>query len=320
MAVQIPPWLNIDPIEPARIQAATNQRRAANAAAERRAALEEQRLFAQQQMLYARLAAQERADARRQEVFRQTKDAQLAQQAAAMEMRRQMAQRQADQQMRAMKLRESQVESKAMSAARQMQGMRQLQEDMKSMPPDQALQKNAELLFADRPERFASSMRALRPPAGATPLSPDALVRRPIVDASGRPTGHYAIPGARGTPRLLPGQEKLSPEGHARVLSSQLNSITSRLRHELLDEKEEAKLKTRRDDIMSQLDKLTGGTSGASEAPTMERLPGKEDEREEDFILPPTEMPEAGEDEAEAEAALPAQQEVEEEDFFEEEI
>lgn len=311
MATLIPPWLNIDPIEPARIELQAKTRRAANAAAERRAQLEEQRLFAQQQMMYARLAAQERADRRREQVLRETRDSHLAQQAAALEFRRAMAMQTNERQTRQLRLREQQVEQQTAAAARQLKGMRSLQEDMKRMPLEQALAKNAADLFSGRPERGAEALRRAQPvgvpqefttpggmkgvyntrtgapsfpPRAPAELPPEAWTAREILNQQGQPTGARGIPG-KGAVRILPGQTGVNAQQQLRIILAQLGVAQNKaLLGRTKQERDAAAVQ--RDKLEKELEALKTGA-----APTQERLPGKEDERadqEGDFLLPPT--------------------------------
>lgn len=337
MAVQIPPWLNIDPIEPARILERTNSRRAANAAAERRAQLEEQRLFSQQQMMNARLAAQERASQRKEQVMRETRDAQLAQQAAAMEFRRQMANQTNQRQLQQLRLREQQVEQQASSSARQLQGMRTLQEDLgRGVPLEQALAKNAANLFSNRPERLASAMKAAEtpgppqaftaggmsgvynprtgapsfPPRLPSELGPEAFQARDITDPQGNPTGIRAIPG-RGSARVLPGQMNLRPGDRINALKTRLSLIQTKMLTEAT-KAELPSLKKERDGIEEELRQIT--------APAEELSPGKVDERvgpeeEDDFLLPP-----AGDEGEEAATDAAGEEELDEEELAEQEM
>jgi hypothetical protein len=283
MATTIPPWLNIDPLEPARIELQAKSRRAANAAAERRAQLEEQRMAMQEQMMYARLAAQERADQRREQVLRETRDSQLAQQAAALEFRREMGMRQNARQMQQLRLREQQQEQKIASSARQLLGMRRLQEDMsQGMPLQEALAKNASDLFSDRPERLASSMRAARPPKEAGELGPEAYTAREIIDAQGQPMGLSAIPG-KGSARLLPGARGLRPGERVNALKALIALTQNKIDFEAKKDEKPALIK-KRDAYEKELEGITLQMG--------ERLPGKEDEsmdtgEEGDLGLPP---------------------------------
>lgn len=236
--------------------------------------------------MYARLAAQERADQRKEQVLRQTRDSQLAQQAAALEFRREMGMRQNARQTQQLRLREQQAEQKTAGAARQLLGMRKLQEDIgNGMPLEQALAKNSSELFSDHPERLASAMRASRE---AKELGPEAYTARDILDAQGQPTGMSAIPG-RGAARVLTqARERLSPEGRMRGLTTQLGILKGQL--------EEAK-KADRPAIQQKIDSKLGELDDLMKGKTIERVSGKEDERtdtgeegEGDFGLPPVDM------------------------------
>jgi hypothetical protein len=305
MAATIPPWLNINPIEPARILQRSQVQRAQNAAAERRAQLEAQRMQMQEQMMYARLAAQERADQRKEQVLHQTRDSQLAQQAAALEFRREMGMRQNAGQMQQLRIRQQQEERKTASAARQLLGMNKLQEDIgNGMPLEQALAKNSSELFSDHPERLASAMRAARPPKEAAELGPEAYRARPIIDEQGQPIGQMAIPG-KGAARVLGGRATLSPGETISAIKAELGVIQPGIIFATTPE-EKATLTKRRDELIEDLRKVRkGGTVPLKMQPegatAEERLPGKEDERtdtgeegEGDFGLPPVDM---GEDE-----------------------
>jgi len=276
----------------------------------------------QEEMMYARLAAQERADQRKEQVLRETRDSQLAQQAAALEFRREMGMRQNTRQMQQLRLREQQAEQKTASAARQLLGMRRLQEDIgNGMPLEQALAKNSSDLFSDHPEKLASAMRASRaggepqefttpggikgvfnpltgtphfPPREAAELGADAFTAREIMDAQGNPMGLSAIPG-RGSARLLPGSRGLRPGERVNALKALIALTQNKIDFEAKKDDKPALIK-KRDAYEQELEALTMQMG--------ERVPGKVDERvgpeeeggegEGDFGLPPVDMEEEG--------------------------
>lgn len=284
MAVQIPPWLNIDPIEPARIAQRANAQRGAQAIAERNAQIQYQRLQQEQEMNDARLAAQERASVRHADVLKQTRDAELAQHAAALQMRREEAAQRAKQYERQLKIREQKAEQEVKEASERMEGSRGLQEDLQGgVPMDKAMAKWAPKLFYKNPERIGQAMRGLTPPeapqefttAGgvkgvyntrtgapsfppreaAGPLGPEAFTARPIVDAQGKPMGFNAIPG-HGAARVLPGAMNAAPKDVIHGLTALL-IINKRAISDSTDPKEVEALKEERKQLIADLKKMT---------------------------------------------------------------
>lgn len=334
MATQIPPWLALDPIAPARIALAANQRKSQEAIAARRAQFEEQQLMAQQEMMYARLAAQERADQRKQQVYQQTHDAALAQQASAAEFRRQIAQQQNDRQMQALRLREQQVEQQTGIASRKLLGTQNFQRDLAAgVPMVEALAKNAPDLFSDHPERITPAIAAAKrgmppqafdvggfkgvynpatgaptiPPLGATPLGQESYTAKQILDEAGNPIpGMRAIPGVRSA-RILPGaRSELSPEGKIRALTILANIEQKKVEEgRTKAERDAAALK--RNGYSQQLEALLGGAAGAD----LGKVPGKIDEStppgEGDLLAPTSDTGAEGELSADEQAMLDEQ-------------
>lgn len=253
MAVAIPPWLNIDPIAPARIKLAANAQRNSAAAAERAAQLQAQRIEAEQQMQANQIAAQERAAARRQEVLKQTQDQELAMQAEQNQLRRERQAQQAQQFQQQLQLKEKAAEQAAQEASIQMEGSRGLQKDLEAgIPLEKAFPKHASKLLYKHPERIPSAMKALQQPGA---LGPEAYQSRPILDAQGQPTGIQAIPG-KGAARILPGmREQLTPEGHVRAIATQLAIIKGQINQ--ATDKELPALEKKRDALMNQLETMT---------------------------------------------------------------
>lgn len=221
--------------------------------------------------------------AARDQVLAQAREAEL-------QARQQIAQQRSQDYQQAIRVREKQAEVQAAAAARKMLGMQNFQKKIEGgMDPAKALASEAENLFADNPARFATAMRALRPPPGLAPLGPEAYTARQILDESGKPIGMSAIPG-RGAARVLTqARSQLSPEGKMRGLTTQITILQKQL--------EEAKkadrpgLEAQRDELMKQLDALIKGKPLAAGAVMSEdfdatgRVPGKEDES----IEPPLE-------------------------------
>lgn len=319
MAVQIPPWLNIDPIEPARLASQTAQRRTQEAIAARQAQLREQEMELRYQVEAAHIAQQERAAYRKQVVAEQLAQMESQRRAEEMAMRRELHARQAAQFQQTIKLRQDAAERAAAEAAIQAEGSRGLEADLQAgMPMEKALPRNAGKLFYRHPERMVPAIRSVSPPGaptfGKTPggqeyvqdprggvhfppgmtASPTGPVRaEQVVDETGNPTGARVIRGARGGIHTMP-REGLSPEGTVRGLTAQLAIIKGQM--EEADEKELPALKARRDAIMGQLERLT-----------TPRSPGKLDEstpdEEEDLgtdITPPEGVGDEGEEESPA--------------------
>jgi len=232
----------------------------------------------------------------RDEVLRQARDEEL-------QLRRETAHQRSEDYQQAIRVREKQLEAQAAAAARKMLGMRQFQDDLQGgMTPAQALTKNAENLFADHPERFASAIRGLMPAEAAQPGwtpsgqeymqnprsgaisftpqgigAPGEMVVREALDPQGRPTGVKYVP-SRGMRTLRP--EGLSPEGNLRRIQTLLFQIERRLRNEPPNSPEAQRLMKNRDALEKELEAMGRGP-GVSNTDAFDasgRVPGKEDE------------------------------------------
>lgn len=229
MAVQIPPWLQIDPIAPARIALQANQQRiardaAANANQARFAEMQLRREQMAQQGAQSerRLAAQERAQQRRDAVFRQTRDEELAQTAANMQLRREAQAAKTEQFQQTLRLKQQKAEQEVKDAAEQMQAMRevgnrlQAGESMQKILPDVAPR-----LFKNRPAAAVSAIQK-----GIT--APTDLVARELTDESGKGLGIRVIPGAGGTLKETR-RQSLGPEGVLNTYRLELADVHAQL-------------------------------------------------------------------------------------------
>lgn len=283
MAVQIPPWLNIDPIEPARLAAASASRRQQAAIAERAAQLREQEMEQRAALESQRIAAMERAQQRRQLVYEQTKDAELAQQAQALQMRREVHAQQARQFQQQLRLKQQAAERQVEEATTQMEGSRQFQKDLEGgMPVNEAVAKNGPKLFYRKPGPLISALKATTPPAapqfgtspggaeyvtgpgGRVQFSPRAragalqgpITAQQVLDEQGQPIGMRAIPGAGGGVHMLP-RTTLSPEGRVRAVTAQLAVIRAKMSE--TPKAKRAPLQEKEDQLMAELEALRGG-------------------------------------------------------------
>ena len=262
MAVQIPPWLAIDPIAPARIRLQSNQQRNAAAASERaaRAQADElqfrrEALQAQQAQAAGREAADERAALRRDQVLRQTHDQELAQAAQQMQLRREAQAQKSQQFQQTLRLKQEAAEREAKSAAQQMQGMKAVQAGLqKGEPLQKLIAENASMIFAKHPERIPSAV-----PRGVT--GPADFTARELRDERGNPMGINVIPGAHGSIKTLP-RTTMSPEGMLRADQLRLGVISRQLEEET-DPAKAAKLTRARDAIMARLEQITSGRGAA---------------------------------------------------------
>jgi hypothetical protein len=233
MAVQIPPWLNLDPIAPARIRLAANAQRNQAAASERAAQAQADELQFRRENAAnlaaqdsEKQAAQERAALRRDQVLKQTNDRELAQAAGQMQLRREYQAQRADQFQQTLRMKQQAAEAEAKTAAQQMQGAKAVQEGLQR---GESLQKliteNAPMLFAKHPERMTFAV-----PKGVT--GPQDFVAHELMDEQGNPTGVKVRRGAGGSIVPLPRTE-MSPEGRMRqdqilagIYSKQLDTAT----------------------------------------------------------------------------------------------
>jgi len=262
MAVQIPPWLAIDPIEPARIRLRANAQRSADAANMRQAQAQaeelqfrREQLAAQQGMAAEREAADERAALRRDQVLRQTHDQELAQAAMQMQLRREAQAQKTQQFQQTLRLKQEAAEREAKSAAQQMQGMKAVQAGLqKGEPLQKLIAENAPMLFAKHPERMASAV-----PKAV--MSPQDLVAHELKTDQGAPTGVMVRRGAGGAVVPLP-RTTMSPEGMLRADQLRLGVITRQLEEET-DPTKAARLTQARDAIMARLEQITSGRGAA---------------------------------------------------------
>ena len=210
MAV-IPPWLNIDPIAPARIRLTANAQRDAAAARSQELQFRREQLAAQQAQESEKTAAQERSALRRDQVLRQTHDQELAQAAEQMQLRREVQAQKSQQFQQQLRMKQQAAEVEAKNAAQQMQGMKALQEGLKKgRPMQELLAENAPNLFAGRADR---AVGALQRGSHVAPV-PD-YVAHELKDEQGNPTGVKVRRGAGGSIVPLPRTE-MSPEGRNR--------------------------------------------------------------------------------------------------------
>lgn len=261
MAV-IPPWINIDPIAPARIRLQANAQRNAAAASERAAQQHAQELQfrreqaeAQQAQESEREAAHERAALRHDQVLRQTNDQELAQAAQQMQLRREAQAQKSEQFQQTLRLKQQAAEVEAKNAAQQMQGMKAVQAGLQRGEPLQKLiADNAPMLFAKHPERMSSAVPK-------TVAGPQDFVARQLRDEQGNPMGINVIPGAHGSIKPLP-RTTMSPEGLLRADQLRLGIINRQLEDET-DPAKMAQLKQARDSIMVRLEQITSGRGAA---------------------------------------------------------
>lgn len=257
MAVSLPPWLQIDPIAPARMrQQAIAQQNAAR--------LQREEMQFRREQAAAREEAQARSEERRDRVFQQTQDRELALAAMRMQMQREAEAGRAARFEKNLRIKQGEAEREAKTAAQQMQGMRAVQEGLKAGRPLQELiAENAPLIFAKNPERIPTAL-----PKSVT--APADFTARQIRDESGQPTGILAIPGASGSVKPLPRRE-LSPEGLLRADQMRLGVISRQLEEADPSSPEFGRLTQARDAIMNRLEQITsrrGSAALPSGAPT----------------------------------------------------
>lgn len=293
--VTMPPWLRIDPIEPARILQRSNAQRGAQAIAERNAQIQYQRLQQEQEMQNARLAAQERASERHAQVLKETRDAELAQHAAQLQMRREQQAMRAQQFERQLRIREKAAEEEAASAARKMEGMKAVQEGLKAgVPLEKLLAENAPNLFADKPQTFAQTLRGATPAAPPQPFTaggasgvynartgaptfaprpadvipPGPMVAEDIRNAEGKTVG-MGVRGSKGGLHVM--RPELTMPERAKILSDRLAAIMS-----IYDDAtpgERVTLKKQRDDIMKEMALMTPPLAEKAAGKEMETMP-----------------------------------------------
>jgi len=297
----MPPWLRIDPIEPARILQRSNAQRGAQAIAERNAQIQYQRLQQEQEMQNARLAAQERASERHAQVLKETRDAELAQHAAQLQMRREQQAMRAQQFERQLRIREKAAEQEAASAARKMEGMKAVQEGLKAgVPLEKLLAENAPNLFADKPQALGQTLRAVTPvgmpkeatnaagqsylvnsrtgtptfaPRAAAGVATGPITAQPILDESGKPVGGMAIRGPHGGVQAVRPQMTLAER--AKILTDRL-AVIKGLIEEPDSPAQEKLLKKQRDGILKELEDMTAPSTEKAAGKEMENIPPEE--------------------------------------------
>ena len=267
MAVTLPPWLQIDPIAPARIRLQANAQRNAAAASQRASQAQAADLQFRREQAASHEAAQERAADRRERVFKQTHDDELAQAAQQMQLRREAQAAKTAQFEQSLRLKQQAAEQEAKSAALQMQGMRAVQKGLQEGQPLQKLiAENAGTLFARHPERIASAV-----PKGIT--GPADYTARELKDEAGNPLGIKVIPGAHGSIKPLP-RTTISPEGMLRADQLRLGVISRQLEEADPSSPEFGKLTQARDAIMNRLEQITSRRGSAPASGTPGVIPG----------------------------------------------
>jgi len=297
MAVTIPQWLNIDPIAPARIKLQANAQRNAAAASERAAQQQAEELQFRREQAASHEAAQERAAVRREQVFKQTQDQELAQAAQQMQLRREAQAAKSQQFQQSLRLKQQAAEQEAKSAAQQMQGMQAVQKGLQAGQPLQKLiSENAPLLFAKHPERITSAIPKAVP-------GPADYVARQLKDEAGNPLGINVIPGAHGSIKPLP-RTTMSPEGMLRADQLRLGVISRQLEEADPSSPQYEQLTKARDAIMGRLEQITSRRGvaipepGASPVPTAAPAPSSDTVRVKSpdgkpGIIPRTQLEEA---------------------------
>jgi hypothetical protein len=275
MAVTIPPWLNIDPVEPARIKLQANAQRRTAAAAELQAQIARERMQAEQQMQAQQIAAQERAGLRHDEVLRQTRDAELAQAAQGLQLRREGQAMQADRFSQQLRLKQQAAEQEAAVAAKQMQGLQAIQKDLQAgVPLNKTVAENASNLFAgSKPKDTVAALRGVAPPEFGTtpggaefvqgnvhfpPNMPDQgegpVKSRPLVDAQGNVLANL-YKGARGY--VAAPRQGVSVTDHIKILQTKIALKQSDLSYVSRKSEEGKKLLAERQKLEDELDKYT---------------------------------------------------------------
>ena len=269
--VEIPPWINIDPVAP--VGRLLEGYRSGLAAAE---AQNQAAARAQQQELAAEQAAQLNA-------YRQQQQQALVQHW--------------EQQLR---LQQEKDQRAAAEAAIQSQAMNELQKRTAAGEPfEKVWPELAPRVLYRHPQSIAQSIRAVMPPGtpqpgwtpsgkeyminprtgavaftplGAQPQATEGIAKE-LRDEQGNPLGQRYVPGARGGVHFLPRAE-LSPEGRVRALTARLLTIRG-----LMEEATPAELpplKAQRDEIMGELKRMTTAPAPATGfAPLPEATPAE---------------------------------------------
>ena len=266
-SIQLPPWLNLDPLAPARIRLQANAQRNAAAANEQASQQRAQELqFRREQAASqaaqeeSRLAAQERAAERRDQVLRQTQDQELAQAAQQMQLRRESQAAKSEQFQQTLRLKQQVAEQEAKSAAQQMQGMKAVQEGLeKGTPLEKLIAANAPLLFPGRADRAIGALQRV-PKAVAGP--PD-YVAHELMTPEGKGTGIQVRAGAHGAVVPLPRRE-MTPEGLLKAYQVRLGVISKQLEEADPSSPQFSKLIQDRDAIMKSLEDMTSRRGAAA--------------------------------------------------------
>jgi rRNA-processing protein FCF1 len=260
MAVTLPPWLQIDPIAPARIRLAANAQRLSR---EQAARMQYDRLEAEREHQDKALAAQERAAMRHEAVLRQTKDEELARAAEQMQLRREAQAQRAEQFQQQLRLKEQAAEQAAAIAAKRMQGMQALQKGLQAGEPiEKLVAANAPLLFAGNEKQLGRML-----PSNRVGAPPD-FIAHELKDEQGNPLGVRAMAGAHGSVKPLPRTE-LTPEGRTREDLMLLNVYQQQ--YETAKKEDKPAIAAKRDALIGEIESRRAGrpsAAGAGLAPT----------------------------------------------------
>ena len=263
MAVQIPPWISIDPIAPAHIVLAANAQRNQAEASARSAAMQQEEMDVRREQAQTMAAQAQRA----LEQQKQEHEAKQAQQLAEFQLTNQIHQEAS--------------KRAALEASIQMQGQTELQQSLDAgVPLDKAFAAAAPKLLWKHPNAIAPSIKSITPPAapqpgvdaegrnfmygptgtpvypprGVTPAQTGPITAQDIVDQSGNPVGVQAFRGANGAVHPLRPQS-ITLEGRIRVLTASAAIIKSQIDASPSQAITESLLK-KQANILAQLDDL----------------------------------------------------------------
>jgi hypothetical protein len=275
MAVTLPSWLQIDPIEPARIKIQANAQRNQAAASERQAQAQAQELQfrreqaqVQQAQEAGREAAQERAAVRRDQVLKQTNDRELASAAEQLQLKREVQAEKSQQFEQTLRMKQQQAEQTAKNAASQMQGMQAVQKGLKEGQPLQKLiAENAPLLFSGRADRGVAALQRGAPTGVTAPVT-----ARKLMDEGGNDTGQMYVPGAHGGVHFLPSGQ-LDAKGRMQADKARLGSIMSSLAYGSPTEDERKQLISDRKEIETRLKNYANPEKPGASAPAPGAVP-----------------------------------------------
>ena len=276
MAVQIPLWLSIDPIEPARLAAARAARQQQAAIAERAAQQRQQEMELRAQVEAAHIAQQDRAAYQRQIMSERLAQQEAQRRAEDAQIRRELHARQAAQFQQTIQLRQDAAQRAAEEASVQTEAWQGVQKNLDAgMPMDKAMLPYMGKLFYRKPAQAMSAFKERAP------------LEAPTFGTT--PSGREYVQG-RGVhlpPSLnpKPARTDLSPSEKIRALSTQFAILQNRIGNES-DPAKQGAMQKQQEAIFQQLQQLT--------AP---RSPGKLDES-----TPPEEEPMPMEDQAPPEA------------------